>query len=79
MKRLFILIAVLTFSVHAEPPPQTEQAPEPPDRVPSTSGVDDELEPDVSIITGGISFYALLSIFTIIYLSTKVVFALLPG
>jgi hypothetical protein len=50
MKRLFILVAVLTFSVHAEPPPQVEQAPEPPDRVPPTSGFDDELEPEVSII-----------------------------
>ncbi len=50
MKRLFILVALLTFSVHAEPPPQTEQAPELPDRVPSTTGIDDELEPEVSII-----------------------------
>ena len=50
MKRLLILFALLSFGVRAEQPPQIEQAPEPPARVPSTSGVDDELEPEVSII-----------------------------
>ncbi|MGB5261177.1 MAG: DUF2782 domain-containing protein [Gammaproteobacteria bacterium] len=50
MKRLFILFAIMTFTAHAEPPPQVEQAPEPPSSLPSTAGVNDELEPEVSII-----------------------------
>lgn len=50
MKRLLIIFAVLAFNVHAEQPPQIEQAPEPPARTPSTTGVDEELEPEVSII-----------------------------
>jgi hypothetical protein len=50
MKRLFILFALLAFTVHAKPPPEVIQAPEPPARVPSTAGINDELEPEVSII-----------------------------
>lgn len=35
-------------------------------------------QPDVRIITGGIAFYALFSIFPLIYLTTTLVFVLLP-
>lgn len=36
-------------------------------------------QPDVRIITGGIAFYALFSIFPLVYLTTTLVFALLPS
>lgn len=36
-------------------------------------------KPEVRIVTGGISFYALFSIFPIIYLTVTLLFALLPG
>lgn len=35
-------------------------------------------QPDVRIITGGIAFYALFSIFPLVYLTTTLVFALMP-
>ena len=52
MKHLLMLLAAISLSlgVHAEPPPAVGQAPEPPVRTPSTTGVDDELEPEVRII-----------------------------
>ena len=50
MRRLLILFVLVATGVHAEPPPQIEQAPEPPERVPATTGIDEELEPEVSII-----------------------------
>ena len=36
-------------------------------------------KPEVRIVTGGISFYALFSIFPIIYLTLSLLFALLPA
>lgn len=35
-------------------------------------------QPDVRIVTGGIAFYALFSVFPLIYLTTTLLFALLP-
>ena len=50
MKRLLMLLAAISMGAHAESPPQIERAPEPPTRTPTTTGVDDELEPEVKII-----------------------------
>lgn len=36
-------------------------------------------QPEIRIVTGGISFYALFSIFPLIYLTLTLLFALLPG
>ncbi len=36
-------------------------------------------QPDVRIITGGIAFYALFSVFPLIYLTTTLIFTLLPA
>ena len=36
-------------------------------------------KPEVRIVTGGISFYALFSIFPIVYLTLTLLFALLPA
>lgn len=50
MKRLLMLLAAISLGAHAEPSPQIEQTPKPPTQAPSITGVDEELEPEVSII-----------------------------
>ena len=52
MKHLLMLLAAFSLSpgAHAETPPTIEQAPEPPARAPTGTGVDEELEPEVKII-----------------------------
>lgn len=52
MKKLFILLALLSFAVRAETTPEVQPVPAPPVTAPPSSGVDvdDGLEPEVSII-----------------------------
>jgi hypothetical protein len=51
MKLLLTLITVLSFNAFAEAPPTVQPVPEPPVTAPSYTGVgvDDDLEPEVSI------------------------------